>query len=223
VATSGTASFNPEFALMAEDAFLIAGRPMKSGHDLTMAARCFDLLTQELANRGLNFWTIEERSEPLLSGTTDYNLDADTVDILEAVIRQNDGTSSQVDYPMQRISVSSYANVSNKLMETRPSQFAVKRSLSPSISVYPTPDSNDYTMIYWIIRRIEDVGKAANNVDLPARFYPVITAGLGYYIALRSPDLRQNAADCRMEFERQFEHASGEDRERASTFLVPGC
>lgn len=221
MATSGTATFNLEFSLLAEDAFLMAGRPMRSGYDLALAARCFNLLTQELSNRGLNFWTIEEREETLVAGTETYALDSDTVDILEASIRENDGQTSQIDYQMKRVSIASYANLSNKRISTRPTQFCVSRSASPSITLYPIPDQA-YILKYWIIRRIEDLGKPSNDVDMPARFLPVITAGLGYYISMRDPETRPNADRNLMEFDRQFELAAGEDRERASSYFVPG-
>lgn len=221
MATSGTAIFNPEIAIIVEDAFLIAGRPMRSGYDLSLAARCFNLLTQELTNRGLNFWTVVERTIPLVSGTGTYTLPADTVDILEASFRQNPGLSDQVDYNLYRISQVMWSQIPDKLAEATPTQYFVSRSIVPTVTFYPVPNDSTTEFVYWCIRRMEDAGVASNNVDLPSRFYPVVTSGLAYYLALRIPELRENVQGCRTEFERQFDHASGEDRDRASSHFVP--
>ena len=91
MATSGTATFNMDFTEIAEEAWERAGREMRSGYDLRTARRSMNLLTIEWQNRGINMWTIEEGTINLEKGTATYNLPADTIDIMEQVVRTGDG------------------------------------------------------------------------------------------------------------------------------------
>ena len=116
MATSGTTAFSLDFTEIAEEAWERAGREMRSGYDLQTARRSMNLLTIEWQNRGINLWTIDEGSIDLVEGTSEYDLPADTIDLLEQVIRTNDGdASTQSDITISRISVSTYASIPNKL------------------------------------------------------------------------------------------------------------
>ena len=81
--TSGTTSFNMEFTEIAEEAWERAGREMRSGYDLRTARRSMNLMSIEWQNRGLNLWTVDEGTVNLVAGTSEYNLPADTIDLLE--------------------------------------------------------------------------------------------------------------------------------------------
>jgi hypothetical protein len=120
MATSGTTAFNMDFTEIAEEAWERAGREMRSGYDLRTARRSMNLLTIEWQNRGINMWTIEEGTLNLAQGTATYNLPADTIDLLEHVVRTGDGNiTTQSDLNITRISVSTYSSIPNKL-STRP-------------------------------------------------------------------------------------------------------
>ena len=148
MATSGTATFNMDFTEIAEEAWERAGREMRSGYDLRTARRSMNLLTIEWQNRGINLWTVDSGTVSLTTGTSQYTLPADTVDLLEQVIRTDSGsTSKQSDLNMSRISVSTYSSIPNKLTRGRPIQVWIERLVSaPRINVWPVPDSNDYTL-----------------------------------------------------------------------------
>jgi hypothetical protein len=94
MATSGTTAFNMDFTEIAEEAWERAGREMRSGYDLRTARRSMNLLTIEWQNRGINMWTIEEGTLNLAQGTATYNLPADTIDLLEHVVRTGDVATS---------------------------------------------------------------------------------------------------------------------------------
>src|SRR6056300_1589775 len=103
MATSGTTAFNPDFTEIAEEAFERAGREMRSGYDLRTARRSMNLLTIEWQNRGINMWTIDEGSVDLVQGTATYDLPADTIDLMEQVIRTGAGNvSTQSDLNLSR-------------------------------------------------------------------------------------------------------------------------
>jgi hypothetical protein len=126
--TSGTTAFNMDFTEIAEEAWERAGREMRSGYDLRTARRSMNLMTIEWQNRGINMWTIDSGTINLVSGTSQYTLPADTIDLLEHQIRTNSGNSStQSDLTISRISVSTYASIPNKLTQGRPIQLYIER------------------------------------------------------------------------------------------------
>jgi hypothetical protein len=222
MATSGTTAFNMDFTEIAEEAWERAGREMRSGYDLRTARRSMNLLTIEWQNRGINMWTIEEGTLNLAQGTATYNLPADTIDLLEHVVRTGDGNiTTQSDLNITRISVSTYSSIPNKLSQGRPIQMYIDRGqVNPTATVWPVPDQGTlvapyYILKYWRMRRIEDAGTGVNTADVNFRFLPCLVAGLAYYIAQKDPDLMPRIPMLQAEYERQFELAAGEDREKA--------
>ena len=126
--TTGSTAFNPDFTEIAEEAWERAGREMRSGYDLRTARRSMNLMTIEWANRGLNMWTIEAGSFPLVQGLNTYPMPLDTIDLLDHVIRTGGNSSStQADLSITRISVSTYATIPNKLTQARPIQVWIQR------------------------------------------------------------------------------------------------
>jgi hypothetical protein len=222
--TSGTALFNLDFAELAEESWERAGREMRSGYDLRTARRSMNLLSIEFANRGINLWTIESGSQVLTPGTATYNLPADTIDIIEHVIRTNAGNATlQSDLTISRISVSTYASIPTKLTQGRPIQIFVERLRDqPQFTLWPVPDSSiQYTLFYYRLRRIEDAGDGSNTPDAPFRFLPAIASGLAYYIALKTPELSSRVPMLKQDYDEQFNLAAGEDREKAAVRFVP--
>jgi len=126
--TTGTTLFNMDFTEIAEEAWERAGREMRSGYDLKTARRSMNLMTIEWQNRGINMWTIEQGFITLTAGLATYALPADTIDLLEHVIRTGANSSStQADLSITRISVSTYATIPNKLQQARPIQVFIQR------------------------------------------------------------------------------------------------
>ena len=224
MATSGTTTFKMDFTEIAEEAWERAGREMRSGYDLRTARRSMNLLTIEWQNRGINMWTIDEGTISLVQGTSSYDLPADTIDLLEHVIRTGSGNvSTQSDLSISRISVSTYASIPNKLTQGRPIQIYIDRGqANPSVTVWPVPDaSSTYVLKYYRMRRIQDAGSGVENADVNFRFLPCLVAGLAYYIAQKDPELAPRISMLQTEYERQFDLAAQEDREKASISLVP--
>lgn len=223
MAVSGTTAFNLDLSEIVEEAFERAGSELRTGYDLKTARRSLNLLFADWANRGVNMWTFEQGSIPLVPGTATYDLPTDTVDLLEHVIRTGAGSvATQADLTITRISVSTYATIPNKLQQARPIQVWVERLLTPRITVWPVPDdSQTYTFVYWRMRRIDDAGNGVNTMDVPFRFLPCLVAGLAYYLALKIPNAMQRLDVLKMQYDEAWELASTEDRETAALRFVP--
>mgnify|MGYP001042019874 FL=1 len=224
MATSNSTAFNMEFTEIAEEAFERAGREMRSGYDLKTARRSMNLLTIEWQNRGINMWTIDEGTINLVKGqTTPYDLPADTIDLLEHQIRTGSGNAAtQTDLSISRISVSTYASIPNKLTQGRPIQLYIERLRdNPKVNVWPLPDTNDYVLYYWRMRRIQDAGSGVETADMNFRFFPCLVAGLAYYIAMKLPEMTERVPLLKSVYDEQFALAAGEDREKTSARFTP--
>ncbi len=128
MATSGTTAFNLDLTNLIEEAFERCGSQLRSGYDMRTARRSLNLLTIEWANRGINLWTIEQGQVNLVTGQTLYPIPDDTIDLLDTVVRQNNGSSSnQIDINITRISESTYSTIPNKLTTGRPIQVWINR------------------------------------------------------------------------------------------------
>ena len=225
---SGVANFDMNFTELAEEAWERAGREMRTGYDLRTARRSANIMMAEWANRGINMWTIESGSIPLNAGTATYDLPADTVDLLEHVIRTGSGNAAtQSDLTITRISVSTYATIPNKLSQARPIQVYIDRKQAvPTVTVWPIPDQGTtaspyYTFVYWRLRRMDNIDTGSNTADVNFRFLPCLTAGLAYYIAMKIPEGAQRLDMLKTEYEYQWGLAASEDREKAADRFVP--
>jgi hypothetical protein len=221
--TSGTSSFNLDLTEIVEEAFERVGSEMRTGYDLRTARRSMNLMFADWANRGLNMFTYEQGSIPLVAGTATYNLPTDTVDLLEHVIRTGAGSAAtQADLTITRISVSTYATIPNKLQQARPIQVWIERLNTPRITVWPVPDnSQPYVFVYWRLKRIQDAGNGVNTMDMPFRFLPCMVAGLAYYLALKVPGGAERLGILKQQYDEAWQLASEEDREKAAVRFVP--
>ena len=218
--TTGTATFDLNFAELAEEAFERASagqRELRSGYDLRTARRSLSLMLAEWANRGINLWTVDQQVLPLVQGQATYTLPADTVDLLEHVVRE-----SGTDINVTRISVSVYATIPTKTTLGRPIQVYINRQrAAPEVTVWPVPDGSTYSLVYWRLRRLQDPGAGGDVQDVPFRFLPCLVAGLAYYVAQKIPEGVPLLQLLKMEYEEQFQRAADEDREKADVRFVP--
>jgi hypothetical protein len=301
MATTGTSSFNLEMNDLIEEAFERCGKELRTGYDFRTARRSLNLLTVEWANRGINLWTIEQGAIPMVTGQAVYPLPINTIDLLDQVVRQNNGTTNQIDININRISESTYSTIPNKLTQGRPIQVWINRQSGasnatavtlngaisaidttitvsstanlassgfiqignevisypnvsgnqllncargqnnttaashltgaavsvlnlPSINVWPTPNApgDQYTFVYWRLRRIQDAGDGVSTEDIPFRFLNCMVAGLAYYLSIKLPDVPlERITGLKQDYEQQFQLAADEDREKASIRFVP--
>lgn len=105
---------------------------------------------------------------------------------------------------------------------TNPYNYAIV-PLLPNINVWPTPNAGgNYTFVYWRLRRIQDAGTGVTVNDIPFRFLPCMVAGLAYYLAQKVPEVDPNRmAMLQADYEKQWDLASQEDREKAPIRFVP--
>jgi len=299
--TTGTTAFNLDMNDLIEEAFERCGQELRTGYNFRTARRSLNLLTIEWANRGINFWTVEQGQIVLVTGQAIYPLPADTINLLDTVIRQNNSTTNQTDINISGISESTYMSLPNKLAQGRPIQMWFNRqsgqenlstvTLSgnitstdtsitvssvanlatagfikidnetisypnivgnqlvncargqnnttaashtsgaaltiqniPAINIWPTPNApgDQYTLVYYRMRRIQDAGTGTSVQDIPFRFIPCMVAGLAVQLSMKLPDVDpQRIMALKADYEQQWDMAQAEDRETAPLRFVP--
>jgi hypothetical protein len=299
--TTGTTAFNVDMNDLIEEAFERCGQELRTGYNFRTARRSLNLLTIEWANRGINFWTVEQGQIVLVTGQAIYPMPVDTINLLDTVIRQNNGTSNQIDINISGISESTYMSLPNKLAQGRPIQMWFNRqsgqenlstvTLSgninstdtsitvssvanlatagfikidnetisypnivgnqlvncargqnnttaashtsgaaltiqniPAINIWPTPNApgDQYTLVYYRMRRIQDAGTGTSVQDIPFRFIPCMVAGLAVQLSMKLPDIDpQRIMALKADYEQQWDIAQAEDRETAPLRFVP--
>jgi len=211
---SGSTDFELDVADYIEEAFERCGLEVRTGYDLKTAKRSMNLMFADWANRGLNQWTIEQRTITVTSNDGDYDLGADVIDILSLVVRR-----SGTDYALDRISRDEYLNIPTKTTQARPTQYFVDRQITPVLKLWPLPDNNTDVIIYDALTRLDDADTYTNTLGVPFRFYPALAAGLAYYISVkRAPDRMQMLKAL---YEEELNRAMDEDRDRASFRVAP--
>jgi hypothetical protein len=303
MATTGTSTFNLDVNDLIEEAFERCGLELRTGYDFRTARRSLNLLTMEWANRGINLWTVEQGVIPMVQGQAMYPYPADTIDFMDLTIRNNNGTSNQIDINISRIAEPTYMSIPNKLAQGRPIQVYVNRqsgqenlsdktlaanitattttiqlsSLAgitssgfikingetisypnvdtdsnqllncaraqngttatahtagspitiqnlPCLNVWPTPNApgNQYLLVYYRLRRIQDAGSGVFMQDIPFRFVPCMVSGLAYQLSTKLPNVDPGRIMMlKTEYEQQFQLAADEDRDKAPVRFVP--
>ena len=211
---SNSKDFELEVAEYIEEAFERCGLEVRTGYDLKTAKRSLNLMLAEWANRGLNQWTIKQRTQTVTQADGEYDLGADVIDVLSVVVRR-----SNTDYALTRVSRDTFLSIPVKTTQGRPSQFFLDRQITPNLKIWPVPENSTDVIVYDALTRMDDADAQVNTLDMPFRFYPCLAAGLAYYIALkRAPNRLQML---KAMYEEEFERAMTEDRDRASFNVVP--
>ena len=211
---SGSTDFELDVAEYVEEAFERCGLEARTGYDLKTAKRSLNIMFADWANRGLNQWTIKERTLTVVEGQRVYPLDTDIIDVLAVVVRR--GTT---DYTIDRVSRDQYLSIPTKESTGRVTQFFLNRQITPDLQVWPVPDNSTDVLVYNCLTRIDDADTMTNTVDVPFRFYPCLSAGLAYYISLkRAPERVQML---KAVYEEEMRRAIDEDRDRASFQISP--
>ena len=94
----------------------------------------------------------------------------------------------------------------------------------PCVNLWPTPNSpgDQYTFIYYRMRRMQDSGTGVNSQDIPFRLLPCLVAGLSSHLSMKLPGVDPTRIQMlKADYEEQWMMASSEDRETAPLRIVP--
>jgi hypothetical protein len=220
MATSGTYTFRPNVEEIIAESFERVGMDAQNmtGYQASAARRSLNLLFSEFANRGINYWAVQNNTLALTQGTTTYTLPVGTIDLMDVVIRETVG-GTQSDTVLPRVSISDYNQIPNKTTQAKPSQYMLDKQYTPDLYVWQVPDSNNYSLVYWSINQLEDVTASNEDADIPYRWSDCICAGLASKLALKYMPDKFNLLN--QVYERAFEFAASTDNDGVTLRVRP--
>ncbi len=220
---SGSYDFAPsggEIIMSAYQRIAIRPTELLATH-LQTAVMELNLLLARLANQQPNLWLVDLQSLPIIQAQATYSLPAETVMITNAYLSTGSGTS-KIDRLIWPLSQTEYAAIANKESQGPPTTFWFNRTISPTITLYLTPDGGGpYTIYYYRVRQIQDATLPSGvNVEIPYRWLDAITAGLAHRLArIYMPQLEQiRKADA----DEAWTIAATQDVENVALNITPG-
>jgi hypothetical protein len=218
--TSGTVAFRPNIEEIIAESFERIGMDSQAltGYQARAARRSLNLLFSEWANRGINYWTVQNNTLNLTQGTISYTLPVGTIDLIDVVVRETVGGTT-TDTVLQRISISEYNQLPNKTSSGRPSQYMLDKQYTPVLYTWQVADSNDYSLVYWSINQLEDITASNQDADVPYRWTDCICAGLASKLSLKYMPDKFNLMS--QVYERAFEFAASSDNDGVTMRIRP--
>lgn len=189
------------------------------------ARTALNLLLIDLQNEGMvPLASLELTSVALTCGSSQgYSFGSDVFSMFDMVI-QEANSAGNLDLGIEKMSYDDWLRIPTKTQTVgRPSQILVQRGLTDTtFNVWPVPDRSVYSIKGWALKKIADVDRGHQLVELPTRYLPAIIAGLRYYMAkLRPGSTIEDRAELKAEYDILLEKALGEDRERVGLHYYP--
>jgi hypothetical protein len=188
MATSGTYTFNPslgELTLYAYNLIGVRNTAVLQEH-MEAARMASNMMLARWSNQGVNLWAVDLISVPLVQGQATYNVDANTVMILDAYMEIDNGSSQPIDRIILPISRTEYASYPNKEQQGFTTTYWFDRLLSPTVTLWPVPDGTSAQYLkYYRVRRLQD-SKLQNGeqVEIPYLWMEAFAYGLAQRLAM---------------------------------------
>lgn len=124
-----------------------------------------------------------------------------------------------LDTTISSISRDEYLKFPQKNIKGRPSVCYFDKSITTSISLWPSPSASYNAISYSYKKMMQDVGLYTNTIEIPSRFYPALTAALSYKLAIK---FNSQVADIlSQEYQNSFNLATIEDTEDVNITIRP--
>lgn len=221
--TSGTYAFNPSLGELTLFAYNLAGvRNTALVQEHMEAARmASNLMLANWSNRGVNLWAVDLVTTPLVAGQSTYNVDSNTVVMLDAYMVIDNGVADPIDRIILPISRTEYASYPNKDQEGFTTVFWFDRLIAPTVTLWPVPDGNSAQFLkYYRVRRIQDSNlQGGQNVEVPYLWLDAFAYGLASRLAqIWNPPLIQMLKPLADE---AYQIAADQNVETAATYISP--
>lgn len=216
--TSGTYAFNPGLGELTLYAFMNIGiRPTALLQEHMMSAnQAANMMLSRWANQGVNLWAVDLIETPLVAGQATYDVDANTVMILDAYM-----VTDSIDRIIMPVSRSEYASYPNKTQQGMTTVFWFDRLIAPTITLWPVPDGTSATSLkYYRVRRLQDADMAnGTTVEIPYLWLEAFADGLAYRLArIWNP---QMAVALKAQADESYQIAAAQNVENTPIFITP--
>ena len=221
--TSGTYAFNPSLGEMTLYAYnLIGVRNTAVLQEHMEAARmATNMMLSRWANQGVNLWAVDLITTPLVTGQSTYAVDSNTVVMLDAYV-QTDDSGANIDRIILPVSRTEYASYPNKEQQGFPTVFWFDRLLSPTVTLWPVPntDNGPQYLKYYRVRQIQDANlQNGQQVEIPYLWLEAFAYGLAQRLAvIWSPD---KVAIIKPMADESYAIAAAQNVETAQQYISP--
>ncbi len=221
--TSGTYDFNPSLGELTLYAYNMAGvrNTMLLQEHMQAAKMATNMMLASWANQGVNLWAVDLITTALVQGQTTYNVDPDTVMILDAYVQIDNGSSQPIDRIILPISRTEYASYPNKEQEGFTTTFWFDRLIAPTITLWPVPDGSSAQFLkYYRVRQIQDANYiSGQTVEIPYLWLEAFADGLAYRLArIWNPQI---AAALKGIADQSYDIAARQNVEQAQQYISP--
>jgi hypothetical protein len=188
MATSGTYTFNPslgELTLYAYNLIGVRNTAVLQEH-MESARMASNMMLARWSNQGVNLWAVDKISVPLVQGQTTYNVDANTVMILDAYMTVDNGNGQPIDRIILPISRTEYASYPNKEQQGFTTTYWFDRLLAPTVTLWPVPDGTSAQYLtYYRVRQLQDSNlQNGQQVEIPYLWMEAFAYGLAQRLAM---------------------------------------
>ena len=198
MATSGTYTFNPSLGEITLYAYNLCGLRNTSllQEHMEAARMAANMLCSSWSNRGVNLWAVDLVTVPLVQGQATYNVDLNTVMILDAYMEIDNGSGAPIDRIIMPVSRTEYASYPNKEQEGFTTTFWFDRLISPNptVTLWPVPDGSSAQYLkYYRVRQVQDAAlQNGTQVEIPYLWMDAFAYGLAARLAvIWAPDKMQ--------------------------------
>ena len=198
MATSGTYAFNPSLGEITLYAYNLCGLRNTSllQEHMEAARMAANMLCANWSNRGVNLWAVDLVTVALVQGQKTYNVDLNTVTMLDAYMVIDNGNGQPIDRIILPVSRTEYASYPNKETEGFTTTFWFDRLISPNptVTLWPVPDGSSAQYLkYYRVRQIQDSNLAnGTQVEIPYLWMDAFAYGLAARLAIIwAPDKAQ--------------------------------
>jgi len=150
-----------------------------------------------------------------------YSVDPITVMILDVYVTiGTNGTTTEIDRIIMPVSRTEYASYPNKQQAGFPTVFWFDRLISPTITLWPSPDGNEVSFKYYRVRQVQDANyTGGQTVEIPYRWLEAFADGLAYRLAkIWAP---QMAVGLKAAADESYSIAANQDVENVSMYISP--
>ena len=202
MATSGTYTFNPSLGEITLYAYNLCGLRNTSllQEHMEAARMAANMLCSNWSNRGVNLWAVDLVTVALVQGQASYDVDLNTVMILDAYMEIDNGNGAPIDRIIMPVSRTEYASYPNKEQQGFTTTFWFDRLIGtvspnkPTVTLWPVPDGSSAQYLkYYRVRQVQDAAlQNGTQVEIPYLWMDAFAYGLAARLAvIWAPDKMQ--------------------------------
>lgn len=221
--TSGTYNYDPslgELTLYVYNLIGIRNTALTQEH-MEAARMASNMVLANWSNKGVNLWAVDLQTVPLVAGQTSYSVPTNTVVMLDAYIRIDDGNSPPIDRLILPISRTEYSSYPNKEQQGFPTVYWQDRLIDGSVKLWPVPDGTSAQYLrYYRARQLQDSEfTGGQTVEIPYLWLDAFADAMAYRLArVWNPAM---TAELKAIADESYNIADAQNVETASQYISP--